>query len=59
MFDIYCAACRKQQLLAPSQVRTLVNDDEGIAVIYECYCGEPGALRTGATHERRRARAAA
>ena len=51
MFDVYCPACDKQRLLAPSQVRTMINDDQGIAVIYECYCGELGALRTGAAHE--------
>ena len=53
MFDIHCAGCGKRQLLAPGQVRTLINDDEGIAVIYACYCGELGALRTGAAHEAR------
>ncbi len=51
MFDVFCAACGKQQLLAPGQVRSVINDDQGIAVIYECYCGELGALRTGAAYE--------
>lgn len=51
MFDVFCPACNKQQLLAPGQVRSVINDDQGIAVIYECYCGELGALRTGAAHE--------
>lgn len=53
MFDIYCPACGMQRLLSPGQVRAMINDDEGIAVIYECYCGELGALRTGAAHEAR------
>ena len=59
MFDVYCTNCEKQQLLSPGQVRSLINDDQGIAVIYECYCGELGAMRTGAAYEAKRQHAVA
>jgi hypothetical protein len=48
MFDHYCPACGKHQLLFASQVTQLVNDDQGIVVLATCWCGEPLAIRTGA-----------
>jgi hypothetical protein len=54
MFDLYCNACHKQQLLGAERVRHLVNDDQGIAVILQCYCGELAAVRTGVSAEARR-----
>lgn len=51
MFDYNCPECGKRQLIFPAQITSLVNDDEGIAVLLTCWCGAPGALRTGRTHE--------
>ena len=48
VFDIHCRACDKRQLIFSSQVRSLVNDDQGIAVLFTCWCGADGAWRTGA-----------
>lgn len=47
MFDIHCSECGKYQLLSPSRIRHLINDDQGIAVVFECWCGALGAYRTG------------
>jgi hypothetical protein len=54
MFDLYCDACHKQQLLGAERVRHLINDDQGIAVILQCYCGELAAVRTGVSADERR-----
>ena len=59
MFDVHCTSCGKRRLLSPGRVRSLINDDQGIAVIYSCYCGELGALRTGAAYEAPRSRVVA
>jgi len=48
MFDFHCAECNRRQVLFPSQVEQVINDDQGIALIVRCWCGELGALRTGA-----------
>ena len=47
MFDHYCPACEKRQLLFPSQITQIVNDEQGIVVLLTCWCGEPAAVRTG------------
>jgi hypothetical protein len=47
MFDFDCPACERRQLLFPSQVTGIVNDDHGIEVQVTCWCGAPGAIRTG------------
>ncbi|MBI2243151.1 MAG: hypothetical protein HYU55_04125 [Nocardioides sp.] len=47
MFDIHCSECGRHQLLSLSRIRQLINDDHGIAVIFECWCGALGAYRTG------------
>jgi hypothetical protein len=47
MFDFDCPACERRQLLFPSQVTGIVNDDHGIEVLVTCWCGTPGAIRTG------------
>jgi len=52
MFDIHCTACQKRQLIFPSQVTNLVNDEQGIVVFYTCWCGAAGAWRTGAASSR-------
>lgn len=51
MFDVYCPRCASRRLIFPGQVRGIVNDDQGIAVAYECWCGELGLWRTGRAHE--------
>lgn len=48
MFDFDCPSCGKHQLIFPGQITCLVNDDEGIALTFTCWCGAPGAIRTGA-----------
>ena len=47
MFDFDCPACERRQLLFPSQVTGIVNDDHGIEVLVTCWCGASGAIRTG------------
>lgn len=47
MFDIHCNACGKHQLLSISRIRQLVNHEQGIEVIFECWCGAQGAYWTG------------
>jgi hypothetical protein len=47
MFDHYCPACEKRQLLFGSQITRIVNDEQGIVVLLTCWCGEPAAVRTG------------
>jgi hypothetical protein len=47
MFDFDCPACERRQLLFPSQVTGIVNDDHGIEVLVTCWCGAAGAIRTG------------
>lgn len=52
MFDYDCPSCGKHQLIFPSQIERLVNDDEGIALIFACWCGALGAFRTGSAAAR-------
>lgn len=47
MFDIHCNGCGKHQLLSISRIRQLVNHEQGIEVIFECWCGTQGAYWTG------------
>jgi hypothetical protein len=47
MFDHYCPACEKRQLLFASQITGIVNDEQGVVVLLTCWCGEPAAVRTG------------
>lgn len=47
MFDFRCAMCNRRQVLFASQVNQVINDDQGIALIVRCWCGELGAIRTG------------
>lgn len=55
MFDVYCEHCSTRRMLSVSSVRHLVNDDQGIVVVFECPCGELGAWRTGRAHQGQRA----
>lgn len=50
MFDIHCSACDRRMLIFPGQITGLINDDQGIVVMYTCWCGADGAMRTGAAH---------
>ncbi len=59
MFDYNCPECARRQVLFPSQVKQIINDDQGMAVIVRCWCGELGAIRTGAKFEERPAESSA
>lgn len=50
MFDYNCPECHRRRLLFPAQVAQVINDESGITVIVRCWCGELGAIRTGARH---------
>ncbi|MBB6627614.1 hypothetical protein H5V45_09800 [Nocardioides sp. KIGAM211] len=47
MFDHFCTACDKRQLIFPSQVTSLTNTDHGIIVELTCWCGAEQTLVTG------------
>lgn len=47
MFDHYCTACHRRQLIFPSMVTGLTNVGEGIVVNFTCWCGEEQTLLTG------------
>lgn len=47
MFDYHCPECERRQLIFSSQIAHVINDEQGIAVVFTCWCGAPGALRTG------------
>ncbi|MGH8969643.1 MAG: hypothetical protein ACRDV1_06800 [Actinomycetes bacterium] len=47
MFDVFCPECSSRRLIFPGQVDRVVNDDGGIVVHFSCWCGAPGAWRTG------------
>ena len=51
MFDFNCAECNRRQVLFPSQVKQIINDEDGMTLIVRCWCGELGAIRTGAKAE--------
>jgi hypothetical protein len=51
MFDFTCDTCHQRRLLFPGQVQHVINDEHGITVIVRCWCGELGAIRTGARHK--------
>ncbi len=47
MFLLNCSECGKRQLIFPSQVEGIVNDDAGIHVHVTCWCGAAGTIHTG------------
>ena len=47
MFDHYCTACDKRQLIFPSQVTSLTNTDQGIVLAFTCWCGTEQTTTTG------------
>jgi hypothetical protein len=48
VFDFDCPSCKRRQLIFPTRITNLVNDDSGIVVFFTCWCGAPAAIRTGA-----------
>jgi hypothetical protein len=54
MFDVYCPECSKTQLIFPSHITTISNDDGAIVVHFTCWCGAPGVWRTGSSVARER-----
>lgn len=46
MFDFDCPRCGRT-LIFPGQIHEVVNDEHGIVVVFECWCGELAAWRTG------------
>ena len=47
MFDHYCTACAKRQLIFPSQVTSMTNTGHGIVVAFTCWCGADQTMVTG------------
>ena len=47
MFDNFCTACDKRQLIFPGQVTSMTNTDEGIVLTFTCWCGAEQSLTTG------------
>ena len=47
MFDVFCSACNRRQLVFPGQVTGIVNAPLGIAVQFRCTCGELAVWTTG------------
>ena len=54
MFDVFCTACSRRQLVFPGQVLGIKNDESGIHVVFRCSRDHVGVWDTG-----RSARAAA
>jgi hypothetical protein len=48
LFDFDCPSCEMRQLIFPSRITNLVNDESGIVVVFTCWCGAPAAIRIGA-----------
>jgi hypothetical protein len=48
MFANHCTACARRELIFPSMITAVVNDEQGILVRYTCWCGSAQTLRTGA-----------
>lgn len=47
MFDHFCTACAKRQLIFPSQVTGMANTDRGIELAFTCWCGAEQTVLTG------------
>jgi hypothetical protein len=47
VFDAYCQSCSRRRLIFAGQVRGIHNDDQGIHVVFECWCGALSTLTTG------------
>lgn len=47
MFDIFCTACERRQLVFPDQVLGIGNDADGIHMVFRCRCESVGVWHTG------------
>jgi RNase P subunit RPR2 len=47
VFDIFCPACERRQLIFPAQIRDLRNEEQGIHISFTCWCGQPARVTTG------------
>lgn len=47
MFDVFCTDCSRRQLVFASQVLGVVNDENGIHVVFRCGRGHVGVWVTG------------
>ena len=47
MFDVFCTECSRRQLISAGQVEGVVNDENGIHVVYRCSRGHLGVWDTG------------
>jgi hypothetical protein len=47
MFDHQCTSCGKHQLIFPSQVTSVTNNEAGIVVRFSCWCGSAQTWVTG------------
>lgn len=47
MFDFMCPTCRSRQLIFPSQIRAIHNDERGIQVSFTCWCGQLARVTSG------------
>ena len=47
MFDHNCTACGKRQLIFPSQITSMDNNEQGIVVAFRCWCGADQTMVTG------------
>ena len=47
MFDAFCPACSRRELVFPGQVLAVRNDDAGIHVAYRCSRGHLSEWLTG------------
>lgn len=51
MFDAFCQSCSRRRLVFAGQLRGISNDDKGIHVAYECWCGALSTWTTGRLRE--------
>jgi hypothetical protein len=47
VFDAYCTACARRELIFPGQVLGSSNDEHGIHVAFRCSRGHVGEWLTG------------
>jgi hypothetical protein len=47
MFDVFCTDCSSRQLVFAGQVLGIVNDENGIHVVFRCSRGHVGVWDTG------------
>lgn len=47
MFDVFCTDCSRRQLVFAGQVLGVMNDENGIHVIFRCGRGHVGVWDTG------------